>query len=215
MRWPPRTARKLEFGTTFRLRSRNCNTFHLCSAAWLIQREPLNMFEFFRPVVEACDQPWPRLRVPGRLVWFVMTAWQWFHFPVQTAQTAAGTACRGTAFPRQLLLDRQGTARSRTPTVVHHEAGDGRLSSVLRRPFRPDEGRDHFGTRRQRDHRGAGRRLRSVGTELKYALFKQVGAARHSAGGLEAGRYLLRTVCHRHGFSHLRAQPWCRQFLGH
>jgi hypothetical protein len=27
--------------------------------------------------------------------------------------------------------------------------------------LRPDEGRDHFGTRRQRDHRGAGRRLTS------------------------------------------------------
>ncbi|MGX9787413.1 3-beta-hydroxysteroid dehydrogenase [Mycobacterium sp. MMS18-G62] len=42
--------------------------------------EPINMFEFSRPVVEACGQPWPRLRVPGRLVWFVMTVWQWFHF---------------------------------------------------------------------------------------------------------------------------------------
>ena len=42
--------------------------------------EPINMFEFSRPVVEACGQPWPKLRVPGRLVWFVMTAWQWFHF---------------------------------------------------------------------------------------------------------------------------------------
>src|SRR6185312_6941262 len=40
------------------------------------------MFEFFRPVVEACGQPWPKLRVPGRLVWFVMTVWQWFHFRV-------------------------------------------------------------------------------------------------------------------------------------
>src|SRR5215217_75918 len=42
--------------------------------------EPINMFEFSRPVVEACGQPWPRLRVPGRLVWFVMAVWQWFHF---------------------------------------------------------------------------------------------------------------------------------------
>src|ERR1700754_1522274 len=38
--------------------------------------EPINMFEFSRPVVEACGQPWPKLRVPGRLVWFVMTVWQ-------------------------------------------------------------------------------------------------------------------------------------------
>jgi 3beta-hydroxy-Delta5-steroid dehydrogenase / steroid Delta-isomerase len=44
--------------------------------------EPINMFEFSRPVVEACGQPWPKLRVPGRLVWFVMTVWQWFHFRV-------------------------------------------------------------------------------------------------------------------------------------
>jgi 3beta-hydroxy-delta5-steroid dehydrogenase/steroid delta-isomerase len=42
--------------------------------------EPINMFEFSRPVVEACGQPWPKLRVPGRLVWLVMTVWQWFHF---------------------------------------------------------------------------------------------------------------------------------------
>ena len=42
--------------------------------------EPINMFEFSRPVVEACGQPWPKLRVPGRLVWFVMTVWQWLHF---------------------------------------------------------------------------------------------------------------------------------------
>ncbi len=42
--------------------------------------EPVNMFEFSRPVVEACGQPWPKFRVPGRLVWFVMSVWQWFHF---------------------------------------------------------------------------------------------------------------------------------------
>ncbi|UXA16921.1 NAD-dependent epimerase/dehydratase family protein [Mycobacterium sp. SMC-4] len=42
--------------------------------------DPVNMFEFARPVVEACGQPWPRLRVPGRLVWAVMTVWQFLHF---------------------------------------------------------------------------------------------------------------------------------------
>lgn len=42
--------------------------------------EPINMFEFSRPVVEACGEPWPTFRVPGRLVWFVMTIWQFFHF---------------------------------------------------------------------------------------------------------------------------------------
>ncbi len=42
--------------------------------------EPINMFEFSRPVLEACGEPWPTFRVPGRLVWFVMTVWQFFHF---------------------------------------------------------------------------------------------------------------------------------------
>ncbi|RZT25966.1 3beta-hydroxy-delta5-steroid dehydrogenase/steroid delta-isomerase [Mycobacterium sp. BK558] len=42
--------------------------------------EPINMFEFSRPVVEACGQPWPTVRVPGRLVWFAMKAWQFLHF---------------------------------------------------------------------------------------------------------------------------------------
>jgi 3beta-hydroxy-delta5-steroid dehydrogenase/steroid delta-isomerase len=42
--------------------------------------EPINMFEFSRPVVEACGEPWPKFRVPGRLVWFAMTVWQWLHF---------------------------------------------------------------------------------------------------------------------------------------
>jgi len=42
--------------------------------------EPINMFEFSRPVVEACGQPWPNFWVPGRLVKAVMAVWQWFHF---------------------------------------------------------------------------------------------------------------------------------------
>ena len=42
--------------------------------------EPINMFEFSRPVVEACGQPWPKLWVSGRLVKFVMAVWQWLHF---------------------------------------------------------------------------------------------------------------------------------------
>jgi 3beta-hydroxy-delta5-steroid dehydrogenase/steroid delta-isomerase len=42
--------------------------------------EPINMFEFSRPVVEACGEPWPKVRVPGGLAWLVMTVWQWFHF---------------------------------------------------------------------------------------------------------------------------------------
>src|SRR6201995_1051790 len=50
-------------------------------AYFINDNEPINMFEFSQPVVEACGQPWPKFRVPGRLVWFVMTVWQWFHFP--------------------------------------------------------------------------------------------------------------------------------------
>lgn len=42
--------------------------------------EPINMFEFSRPVVEACGEPFPTFRVPGRLVGFVMRVWQWLHF---------------------------------------------------------------------------------------------------------------------------------------
>jgi 3beta-hydroxy-Delta5-steroid dehydrogenase / steroid Delta-isomerase len=42
--------------------------------------EPINMFEFSRPVVEACGERYPKIRVPGRLVWFVMTVWQRLHF---------------------------------------------------------------------------------------------------------------------------------------
>jgi 3beta-hydroxy-delta5-steroid dehydrogenase/steroid delta-isomerase len=42
--------------------------------------EPINMFEFSRPVVEACGERWPTLRVSGRLVHAVMSVWQCLHF---------------------------------------------------------------------------------------------------------------------------------------
>ncbi len=42
--------------------------------------EPVNMFEFARPIVEACGQRWPRLRVPGPLVHALMSTWQRAHF---------------------------------------------------------------------------------------------------------------------------------------
>ncbi|MDF2824668.1 MAG: nucleoside-diphosphate-sugar epimerase [Mycobacterium sp.] len=42
--------------------------------------EPINMFEFSRPVVQACGQPWPTVRIPGALVHAVMTVWQFLHF---------------------------------------------------------------------------------------------------------------------------------------
>ncbi len=42
--------------------------------------EPINMFEFARPVVEACGQSWPKFRVSGPLVRWIMTIWQRLHF---------------------------------------------------------------------------------------------------------------------------------------
>lgn len=42
--------------------------------------EPINMFEFARPVVEKCGVSWPRARVSGRLVRDVMSVWQRLHF---------------------------------------------------------------------------------------------------------------------------------------
>jgi 3beta-hydroxy-delta5-steroid dehydrogenase/steroid delta-isomerase len=42
--------------------------------------EPINMFEFSRPIVEACGERWPTFWVPGRPVHRALTAWQWLHF---------------------------------------------------------------------------------------------------------------------------------------
>src|SRR5271157_1355607 len=42
--------------------------------------EPINMFEFARPVVEACGVSWPRMRVNGPMVRAAMMGWQRLHF---------------------------------------------------------------------------------------------------------------------------------------
>ena len=42
--------------------------------------EPINMFEFARPVIAACGRKLPTFYVSGRLVHKVMMAWQWLHF---------------------------------------------------------------------------------------------------------------------------------------
>ncbi|AYE99109.1 KR domain-containing protein [Mycobacterium paragordonae] len=42
--------------------------------------EPINMFEFARPVVEACGEKWPTIRIPAPPVRLAMTAWQRLHF---------------------------------------------------------------------------------------------------------------------------------------
>jgi 3beta-hydroxy-delta5-steroid dehydrogenase/steroid delta-isomerase len=49
-------------------------------AYFINDAEPINMFEFARPVLAACGRPLPTFRVSGRLVHKVMMAWQWLHF---------------------------------------------------------------------------------------------------------------------------------------
>ncbi|WP_198967022.1 NAD-dependent epimerase/dehydratase family protein [Mycobacterium shottsii] len=49
-------------------------------AYFINDAEPINMFEFARPVVEACGEKWPRVRVSGPMVHRAMTGWQRLHF---------------------------------------------------------------------------------------------------------------------------------------
>ncbi len=49
-------------------------------AYFINDAEPINMFEFARPVIEACGQHWPRVRVNGPMVRAAMTGWQRLHF---------------------------------------------------------------------------------------------------------------------------------------
>lgn len=49
-------------------------------AYFINDAEPINMFEFARPVVEACGERWPRMRVPAPAVHWAMTGWQRLHF---------------------------------------------------------------------------------------------------------------------------------------
>jgi 3beta-hydroxy-Delta5-steroid dehydrogenase / steroid Delta-isomerase len=49
-------------------------------AYFINDAEPINMFEFARPVVEACGVTWPRVRVNGPMVRAAMTGWQRLHF---------------------------------------------------------------------------------------------------------------------------------------
>ena len=42
--------------------------------------EPINMFDFSRPVVEAVGYPFPKIRVPAALVKGIMAFWQMLHF---------------------------------------------------------------------------------------------------------------------------------------
>jgi 3beta-hydroxy-delta5-steroid dehydrogenase/steroid delta-isomerase len=49
-------------------------------AYFINDAEPINMFEFARPVMEACGVNWPRVRVNGPMVRAAMTGWQRMHF---------------------------------------------------------------------------------------------------------------------------------------
>jgi 3beta-hydroxy-delta5-steroid dehydrogenase/steroid delta-isomerase len=49
-------------------------------AYFINDAEPINMFEFARPVIEACGENWPQIRVNGPLVRAAMTGWQRMHF---------------------------------------------------------------------------------------------------------------------------------------
>lgn len=49
-------------------------------AYFINDAEPVNMFEFSRPVMEACGRPWPKFWVSGALVHKLVTGWQRLHF---------------------------------------------------------------------------------------------------------------------------------------
>jgi 3beta-hydroxy-Delta5-steroid dehydrogenase / steroid Delta-isomerase len=49
-------------------------------AYFINDADPINMFEFARPVMEACGENWPRIRVNGPMVRSAMTGWQRMHF---------------------------------------------------------------------------------------------------------------------------------------
>lgn len=42
--------------------------------------EPINFFDFMGPIIKACGENWPRVRISGRLVRNVMAVWQRLHF---------------------------------------------------------------------------------------------------------------------------------------
>jgi len=49
-------------------------------AYFVTDGEPMNGIGWFRPLVEGLGHPWPRLRVPGRLLYFVAALLEWAHF---------------------------------------------------------------------------------------------------------------------------------------
>ncbi len=95
--------------------------------------EPINMFEFARPVVVGVRPQAAHLlcvRTPGAQGddGLAVAALQ-----VRHPQSADRTPCGGTALPQQLLLDRRGQARPGLSAAVHHREGHDRVPAVLPR----------------------------------------------------------------------------------
>jgi 3beta-hydroxy-Delta5-steroid dehydrogenase / steroid Delta-isomerase len=49
-------------------------------AFFVTDDERINGLEWFRPLVEALGHPWPRVRLPGRLLWLVGWAGEVLHY---------------------------------------------------------------------------------------------------------------------------------------
>lgn len=49
-------------------------------AYFVTDDEPMNGIAWFRPLVEGLGHPWPRRRVPGRLLYWVAYLLEWLHF---------------------------------------------------------------------------------------------------------------------------------------
>ena len=62
--------------------------------------DPVNMFEFARPVVEACGANWPHAQGVGSIHPFRDDRLAVAALPVQSGCPTPGTACGGTALPR-------------------------------------------------------------------------------------------------------------------
>ena len=103
--------------------------------------EPINMFEFSRPVVEACGQRWPKFRVSGAFVRWVMTIWQWLHFRVGLPKPLFEPLA-----VERLYLDNYFSIAKAERDLGYRplfttDAGDARVPALLPRAVRPDEGR--------------------------------------------------------------------------
>jgi 3beta-hydroxy-delta5-steroid dehydrogenase/steroid delta-isomerase len=49
-------------------------------AYFVTDDEPMNGIGWFRPLVEGLGHPWPRARVPGRVLYFVAFLLEWLHY---------------------------------------------------------------------------------------------------------------------------------------